>query len=175
MEIFGGPRAASLQGMRVWSYTNIGNEFWMPEGYPKIPKRHPATGEPVVNVDLRFCDNSQLVSWRGPGEPPGKVAIEYDEDGEVVAERTKTDEEHAADVAAWREAVEEYRRTGGQKWIKAGPTTVEVELRTASGDVASLVSQEGRDCWHVVAFSCKDPDERRKGDWILLLKEVVYP
>lgn len=121
-----------------------------PAGWPPLPEKHPTTGESVVSAVAEFRSPSQVVSWLGPGGPPGWWV--YDEDGNEV--RRKSREEYAADLARWRAAEAEFRRTGGERVVRAGPDTCELKIRTARGSTATMVCGTGRGSeWHLLEWT----------------------
>lgn len=128
-----------------------------PAGWPLPPKEHPATGEPVTEMKTRFEQPTEIVRWFGP-TPPDRDVYEYDEYDEPRFVRRKTAEEYARDVAAYERAAAEFRRTGGEKVIAAGPATCTIEIRTARGSTATLVTSRGLEGWHVLAWALKCPE-----------------
>ena len=97
-----------------------------------LPTADP-NGLVYVSREMTIKQDTQRVTTNAP-MPPSQDWARYDDDGNVVAEGRYTDDEHAANVAAYESRRAEWTRTGGIFHIM-GMRTAEAVCRTDEGTV----------------------------------------
>jgi hypothetical protein len=109
-----------------------------------IPSTHPTSGAEFVRADVEIESGDEAVRLPPPIRPTRMTCDGIDDDGVEINPRELTEEEYAAAVASYENAVEKYVATGGVYYTK-GPTTVRLKLFCANGASAEYVGAPGVD------------------------------
>lgn len=95
---------------------------------------HGPTGSPVEKWTIEHINESQMHRLPPPS-PPSPIAYTLDDDGHIIDERQRSEEEYQDLMRRYELAEERYRKTGGLHF-EAGPITTECRVTCEDGTEA---------------------------------------